>query len=99
MFRVGFTAGLASLLALVDAFEYYVFPVGFYFGTGYGELYTGGAVFGPVGKYLTSASNDVFRIVFVYQGGESSVGAGFEVFVCDLVFDFEVLTIGLNRAD
>ena len=99
VFRVGFTAGLSALLTLIDALKHHVLAVCFYFGTGYVELYQGGAIFGTVGKYLTSVSNNVFRVVFVYQGGESSVGAGFEVFVSDLVFDFEVLTIGLNRAD
>ena len=99
VFRVGFTAGLSALLTLIDAFEHYILAIGLYLGASNCQLYQSGAILGAVSKYLTSASNNVFRIVFVYQGGKGSVGAGFEVFVSDLVFDFEVFTIGLNRAD
>ena len=99
VFRVVFTAGFSALLTLIDALEHHILAISLYLGTSNCQLYQGRAIFGTIGKYLTSASNNVFRIVFVYQGGESGVGAGFEVFVSDLVFDFEVLTIGLNRAD
>ena len=99
VFRVGFTAGLASLLALVDALEHHILAISLYLGTRNCQLYQSRAIFAAVGEDLPSTGNDFFAVIFINQSSEGSVGAGFEVFVSDLVFDFEVLTIGLNRAD